>query len=95
MPVAAQLATGPTQMRRTRLGRRRCLVRQTQGLKVNGYPMPERHLDVDALDTAPAALTGQFEVRLAGWGTQQAIDITQELPLPMTLLGVEYDMEIQ
>lgn len=95
MPVAAQLATGPTQMRRTRLGRCRCLVRQTQGLKVNGYPMPERYLDVDALDTAPAALTGQFEVRLAGWGTQQAIDITQELPLPMTLLGVEYDMEIQ
>lgn len=95
MPAAAQLATGPSQMRRSRLARCRCLVQQSQGLTINGYPMPERYLDVDALDTAPGALTGQFEVRLAGWGTQLAIDIQQSLPLPMTLLGVEYDMEIQ
>lgn len=94
MPVSANLPAGPTTMRRTRLAEARVLVRQSQGVKVNGYPMPERYLDVDSLDTAPAALTGQFQVRLAGWGTQQAIDITQDQPLPMTLLAVEYDAEI-
>jgi hypothetical protein len=91
LPPAVALGDGLTQMRRSRLSRARVHVRQTQGLIVNGRPMPERYLDLDALDTAPAALSGIFEVRLNGWGLLQAIDFTQEQPLPLTLLAVEYE----
>jgi hypothetical protein len=94
MPVSVALPTGATQMRRTRLARTRVNVLQTQGVSVNGYPMPERYLDVDSTDTAPAALSGVFDVRLNGWGQLQAVELTQSLPLPMTVLGCEYDVEI-
>jgi len=91
LPPAVAFSDGLRQLRRGRLARTRVHVRQTQGLLVNGYPMPERYLDLDPLDTAPAALTGTFEVRLNGWGVMQAIDFTQEHPLPLTLLAVEYE----
>lgn len=91
MPLTSGLGDGPTQMRRSRIGLVTVNVRQTQGLLVNGRPMPERYMDVDPLDTAPGALTGLFEVRLTGWQDLPAVDITQEAPLPITLLAVEYE----
>jgi len=94
MPASANPPSGPTQMRRTRLAKARVNVLQTQGLLVNGRPMPERYLDLDPTDTAPAALTGVFDVRLSGWGVFEAIDFTQDHPLPLTILGCEYDLEI-
>lgn len=91
MPPAVSLSDGPTQMRRSRLGKVKVNVRQTQGVLVNGYPIPERYLNADPMDTAPAALTGVLEIRLAGWSLLPAVDLTQEHPLPLTLLAVEYE----
>ena len=94
MPAMIGSVDMSSQMRKARLGKVRVSVRQTQGLYVNGYPMPERYMDSDPLDTAPAALTGTFEVQLMGWGNLVAVDFTQTDPLPMTILAAEYDVEM-
>lgn len=94
MPPVISAPGHDSQMGRTRFKRVRANVRSTKGLVVNGYPMPERYLDLDPLDTAPAALTGVFEIPLAGWSDLPGLDFTQPDPLPMTILGVEYEVEM-
>lgn len=80
-------------MGKTRYGKVRVNVRQTKGLRVNGWPMPERYLDLDPLDTAPAALTGMFEISLYGWSDLPGMVLDQVDPLPMQILGIEYEAE--
>jgi hypothetical protein len=80
--------------RRARLGRCQARVKSTLGMKINGYPMDERRLDVDPLDTAPDALSGVVEVCLGGWGTGVAPVVTQTDPLPLQLLSLEYELEM-
>lgn len=94
MPPSIMSPGQEMQMGRTRYKRTRVNVKSTQGLIVNGYPMPERYLDLDPLDTAPAALTGMFEIPLAGWGDLIGMELTQVDPLPMSILGIEYEVEM-
>jgi hypothetical protein len=94
MPPVIMAPGQEMQMGRSRFKRVRVNVRSTKGLYVNDYPMPERYLDVDPLDTAPGALTGMFEIPLAGWGELQGVEFTQPDPLPMTILAVEQEVEM-
>lgn len=80
--------------RRARLGRCHARVRSTIGMKIDNYPMDERYLDLDPLDTAPTARSGQAEFALGGWGENIAPVVTQTDPLPLELLSLEYELEM-
>lgn len=94
MPPYMEAPGVQMQMGNSRYKRARFNVKSSKGLIVNGYPMPERYLDIDALDTSPAAVTGTFEIPLAGWSYLQGMNLTQEDPQPLTLLAIEYELEM-
>jgi hypothetical protein len=83
-----------SQLQRTRLAAILTRVRSTQGLLVNGRSPRQRKMDVDALDTAAGLYSGILENRSTGWGRLQNITFTQEDPLPLQLLAIEYVAEI-
>ena len=69
-------------------------MKSTQGLLVNGRSPRQRKMDVDALDTAAGLYSGILENRSTGWGRLKNITFTQEDPLPLQLLAIEYTAEI-
>ena len=95
LPVAVNSSQfGMSQLQRTRLAAILTRVRSTQGLLVNGRSPRQRKMDVDALDTAAGLYSGILENRSTGWGRLQNITFTQEDPLPLQLLAIEYVAEI-
>lgn len=72
------------------------LLYQTQHMIINGNLVPMRTLDtVDILDNAMPSFTGTKNVGgILGYDQDAQITITQELPLKMTLLGLEYRLSI-
>jgi len=64
------------------------------GILVNGFEIPTLSLDSLVLDRAPIAQTGFYEITpMRGWNPRQINTISQELPLPMTIIGVGYRLE--
>ena len=95
LPVAVNSSQfGMSQLQRTRLAAILTRVRSTQGLLVNGRSPRQRKMDVDALDTAAGLYSGILENRSTGWGRLKNITFTQEDPLPLQLLAIEYVAEI-
>ena len=95
LPVAVNSSQfGMSQLQRTRLAAILTRVKSTQGLLVNGRSPRQRKMDVDALDTAAGLYSGILENRSTGWGRLQNITFTQEDPLPLQLLAIEYVAEI-
>ena len=95
LPVAVNSSQfGMSQLQRTRLAAILTRVRSTQGLLVNGRSPRQRKMDVDALDTAAGLYSGILENRSTGWGRLKNITFTQEDPLPLQLLAIEYVSEI-
>ncbi len=48
----------------------------------------------DDLSLEPPAITGRQDFRLLGWDDEGTVRITQTVPLPMTLLGLNVEMEV-
>ena len=95
LPVAVNSSQfGMSQLQRTRLAAILTRVKSTQGLLVNGRSPRQRKMDVDALDTAAGLYSGILENRSTGWGRLKNITFTQEDPLPLQLLAIEYTAEI-
>lgn len=94
MPAAIVSANLIAVHRRARLKRCFARIKDTLGLILDGYEMDGRRCDVTPLDTAPTAVSGVVQFRLRGWDVSIAPVITQDKPLPMHLLGIEYEVEI-
>jgi hypothetical protein len=69
---------------------------ETQHLLVNGNLVPIRTFDtVGTLDEPVIPFTGLKRVNgILGWSETAQITVTQNLPLKMTLLGMEYKVSV-
>ncbi len=94
LPASFNGQAGESQMQRTRIFRILTRVKDTAGLLVNGRAPRERRLDATSTDTAAGTYTGVLENHRLGWGRLQAIEFTQDQPLPLTMLATEYQVEI-
>jgi len=47
----------------------------------------------DDMSLPPSPKTNSYEFRLKGWGVKQAVTITNDVPLPVTILSVTHDVE--
>jgi len=94
MPPAIDSGVGITLMRRSRFANCYVLVLNSQGLTVNGRDQPDRFTDLDTLDTAPGLRTGIFRCSTHGWGETQNITLSQDVPMPLTVLACEYELEV-
>ena len=90
MPVDLKLQTGTRIGFKKRIVEVNALVADTQHMKINSIQVPFRAFG-DILDEAVDEYTGTKTIHgLLGYTTEGKITIEQDVPLKMTLLGLEY-----
>ena len=95
MPVELRLQTGSRVSFKKRILQVNAIVNDTQHLKINGQPVPFRNFDNPLLDLPVQEFTGIKRLDgVLGYSRETAIEVTQELPLKMTLLGLEYKIAV-
>lgn len=95
MPVEIKLQTGTRIGFKKRIVEINAIVKDTQHMELNSNPVPFRSFDNPLLDEAEPEFTGIKRVNgVLGYSREQAIEISQSLPLKMTLLGLEYKVAV-
>jgi len=96
LPVEPRLAAGVRTGFVKRIIEVNALLYETQHLTINGNLVPIRTLDTaNILDNAMPEFTGTKKVGgILGYDQDAQITIGQDLPLKMTLLGLEYKLSI-
>lgn len=95
MPVDFKLQTGQRTGFKKRIVEINALLKDTQELKVNNQPITTRLMDNPLLDLPMPTFTGIKRVNgVLGYSREQAIEVTQTLPLKMTLLGLDYRVAV-
>jgi hypothetical protein len=90
MPVDLKLQTGTRLGFKKRIVEVNALVVDTQHMKINGTQIPFRAFG-DILDQPVAEFTGTKVLHgILGYSQEAKITISQDIPLKMTLLGMEY-----
>jgi len=90
MPVDLKLQTGTRLGFKKRIVEVNALVANTQHMKINGTQIPFRAFG-DILDEPVAEFTGTKTLHgILGYSQEAKITVSQDIPLKMTLLGMEY-----
>jgi hypothetical protein len=90
MPVDLKLQTGTRIGFKKRIVEVNAIVAETQHMKINGTEIPFRQFG-SILDDAVAEYTGTKILHgILGYSQEAKITIEQDVPLKMTLLGLEY-----
>lgn len=90
MPVDLKLQTGTRLGFKKRIVEVNALVADTQHMKINGTQIPFRAFG-DILDQPVAEYTGTKTLNgILGYSQEAKITISQDIPLKMTLLGMEF-----
>ena len=92
MPTELKLSVGSRLGFKKRIVEVNALVAETQHLKINGTEIPFRNFDsATILDEPIQEFTGTKVLHgILGYSTEGKITIEQDIPLKMTLLGMEY-----
>jgi len=95
MPVEVKLQTGTRIGFKKRIVEINALVDTTQHLALNQNPVPFRTFDNPLLDDPEPTFTGSKRVNgVLGYSREASVEISQSLPLKMTLLGLEYKIAV-
>lgn len=95
MPVEVKLQTGTRIAFKKRIVQVNAVVDETQHLNINNQPVPFQNFDNPLLDIAIPEFTGVKRLDgIRGYSRNAEIEITQTLPLKMTLLGLEYKVAV-
>lgn len=95
MPVELRLQTGNRLGFKKRIVEINAVVQETQNMLINGQPVPFRLLDNPILDEPVPEFTGIKRVNgVLGYSREQAIEVSQNLPLKMNLLGLDYRVAV-
>ena len=95
MPTEPTLATGSVQGVKKRIVQIDALLHETKNLSLNGKQISFRNFGEDVLDTAVQPFTGLKTAHgILGYSATGQITITQTVPLPMTVLGLEYKLSV-
>jgi len=93
-PVNVMTQQGPTMYIKKRIIRIYIDYYESLGIYVNGDLVPYRTFD-DEVGELVDPLTGVYEyINLKGWNIRESVIITQNDPLPMTILAVGYEVEV-
>lgn len=95
MPVEVRLQTGSRIAFKKRVVEVNVIVSETQHMTINDNPVPFRSFDNPLLDDPVPEFTGIKRVNgVLGYARDQYVEISQELPLKMNLLGIEYKVAV-
>jgi len=93
MPVSDGFADGPTLNRMKRLIKCQLNCYQTLGVLINGERIPDRVFGEDDFDSVPQPDDNLRELYLLGWDETAQVTITQDQPVPMTILAADLEVE--
>jgi hypothetical protein len=95
MPVEIRLQTGTRIAFKKRLVQINAIVENTQHLNLNNNPVPFRSFDNPLLDEPVPSFSGVKRLDgVRGYSREIAVEVTQTLPLKMTLLALEYKLAV-
>lgn len=95
MPVEIKLQTGSRVAFKKRITQVNAIVDDSQHLNINNQPVPFQNFDAPLLDRPIAEFTGVKRLDgVRGYSRDAAIEVTQTLPLKMTLLAIEYKVAV-
>ena len=95
MPTEPVLQSGSVQGVRKRIVQVDAILNNTKDLVINGKQISFRNFGPGVLDTAIDAFTGVKTAHgILGYSATGQITLTQNVPLPMTVLGLEYKLSV-
>ena len=104
LPISVEIKTMPLNVKAqggTRIGFRKrvlevnALLYETQNIVINNNLVPIRTLGSGALDTSVVPFTGTKVLHgILGYSKDGQITVTQDAPLKLTLLGLEYKVSV-
>jgi len=95
MPVEPRLQSGVRVSFKKRIVEVNAILYETQHMVVNGNLVPIRAFNTLVLDAPVIPFTGIKQVGgILGWSETAQITVTQTLPLKLTLLGLEYKVNL-
>lgn len=95
MPVEIKLQSGSRIGFKKRIVEVNAVVNQTQHFNINQQQVPFRNFDNPLLDIPVPEFTGIKRLNgVRGYSRDAVIEVTQTLPLKMTLLGLEYKVAV-
>lgn len=95
MPVEIKLQTGSRVSFKKRIVEISAVLEETQNILINNQPVAFRLLDNPLLDDPEPIFTGIKRVNgVLGYSREQSIEVSQNLPLKMNLLGLDYRVAV-
>lgn len=95
LPVEIKLQTGNRVSFKKRIVEVNAVVNDTQHLNINNNPVPFRLFDNPLLDLPVPEFTGIKRVNgVLGYSREASIEVSQNLPLKMNLLGLDYRVAV-
>ena len=95
MPTEPTLSSGSVQGVRKRIVQVDAIVNETQDLVINGKQISFRNFGPGVLGQSVQPFTGVKTAHgILGYSATGQITLTQTVPLPMTVLGLEYKMSV-
>ena len=95
MPVEFRLQTGSRVAFKKRIVQVNAIVNNTQHMAINNNPIPFRNFDNPLLDLPVQEFSGVKRLDgVRGYDREVTVEVTQTLPLKMTLLGLEYKVAV-
>lgn len=95
MPAEVKLQTGSRVSFKKRIVEISAVVNKTQNMVINNQPVAFRLLDNPLLDAPIPEFTGIKRVNgVLGYSREQSIEVSQNLPVKMNLLGLDYRVAV-
>lgn len=92
MPLNISLQKGPIAASKKRILRSAIQFYESNGIIVNGQRLPDKTIGVNQFDS-PEPQTGLKRITLHGWSLEADITITQDTPMPMTILSIGMEVK--
>lgn len=93
MPLNIALQNGPNAALPKRIVRAGVELFESNGVLVNGQRMADKTMGVDVFEP-PIPNTGLERIFLQGWSVEASLTITQDEPMPMTILATYLEVSV-
>jgi hypothetical protein len=93
MPLNVNLQNGPNASSKKKIARVSLQLFESNGVIVNGERIADKTIGQDQFD-APEPQTGVVRMFILGWSLEADVTITQDTPMPMTILNLGMEVKI-
>ena len=93
MPLNQNLQGGPNASSKKKILRASLQISESNGIIVNDQRIADKTIGQDQFD-APTPQTGVRRIFLLGWSLEASITITQDTPMPMTILNIGMEVKV-